>query len=171
MSVAKLAGRIVLVSALTMTLVPILGASPAFACSCRGGSDQEHYQRAEVVFKGTLRKTTPPKPRPDGLRSSTDPAVYEFLPSRVYKGEGASPTRVSSAVSGANCGLEISGRGPFLVFAGMSDKRTRAETGGAPLRASLCGGTRELGAKEKVPFGPGRRVEPAQTTVAGPGPR
>ncbi|WP_164700703.1 hypothetical protein [Modestobacter sp. KNN46-3] len=40
---------------------------------------------------------------------------------------------VVSAASGASCGIELSGDGPFLVFAGGQD--------GGPHRAGLCGGT------------------------------
>ena len=43
-----------------------------------------------------------------------------------------------------------------------AEERIRDGTGAPTLAAGLCGGTRELGAKEKVPFGPGRAVKPTK---------
>jgi len=54
----------------------------------------------------------------------------------VQKGSAAPSQAVLSAASGASCGLELAGDGPFLVFA------TRDDDG--VLRADLCGGTAEL---------------------------
>ncbi len=157
MAVAKLAVRAVLVSALSVTLVPVLGANPAFACSCAQAPDNEHFERADVVFKGTIRTTTPPTAEQQQRGGSAAPVTYEFLPTRAYKGTVTSPVLVSSASSGASCGVEMSGEGPFLVFARKVEKNT-VRTSDAGLQASLCGGTHELGPKEKVPFGPGRAV-------------
>lgn len=158
MTAAGLAGRAVLVSALAVTLVPLLGADPAMACSCAMATDAEHYRSADVVFKGTLTRTIPPKPRPDGMQSSMDPEIFVFAASRAYKGTITNPVRVSTPVSGASCGLEISGKGPFLVFANR-------DTRDKQLHANLCGGTRKLGAKEKVPFGKGTAVKPAKSST------
>ncbi|MGQ0464847.1 MAG: hypothetical protein ACT4QG_05965 [Sporichthyaceae bacterium] len=155
MPATRLVARAVLVSALTVTLVPVLGASPAFACSCAGYSedsqakrDKRYLEDADVVFKGTLLKVTPPKPRKGGVSYSADPATYEFEVGRVHKGIAYERTNVSSAQSGASCGIELSGPGPFLVFANRGQ--------GGTLQANLCGGTRELGPKENVALGPGR---------------
>ncbi|MGQ0844662.1 MAG: hypothetical protein ACT4QF_11050 [Sporichthyaceae bacterium] len=162
MSAAGLAGRATLVAALAATLVPVLGAGPAMACSCAGGSDRENYERADVVFKATLRRTIAPTAEQSRRFGTAAQEIFEFAPSRVYKGEVDSPQRVSTAESGATCGLEISGEGPFLVFAYRKPFPGEREADGpnSPnLRAGLCGGTRELGPKEKVPFGPGTPVK------------
>ncbi len=76
------------------------------------------------------------------------------------------PQRVSTSSSSASCGLSLSGQGPFLVFAYKRSAEDRKQDGaGAPrLSASSCGGSREVGAKEKLPFGPGRPVKPAKQT-------
>jgi hypothetical protein len=52
---------------------------------------------------------------------------------RVYKGQATSTQVVTTHSSGASCGLEISGPGPFLVFADQEQ---------SGLTANLCGGTR-----------------------------
>ena len=95
MSPAKLAGRAVLVSALTITLVPVLGASPAFACSCAMATDKQHYKSADVVFKGTLRKTTPPKARPDGSSSSMGRHGLRVPRQPRLQGQGHQPVSAS----------------------------------------------------------------------------
>lgn len=162
----RAAARAMLVSALTVALVPVLGANPAFACSCAAATDKEHFRNADVVFKGKLAKVTPPPARKDGLHSSADPATYEFQATRVYKGEVVNPLRLTSAVSGASCGLELSGQGPFLVFANERDpKYDRPNKGEPRLTANLCGGTRVLEPNEKVPFGPGKPAKFKTTHV------
>jgi hypothetical protein len=52
------AARAGLVGGLALALVPIVGISPAQACSCLAATDAEHYKNADVVFKGTLPKKT-----------------------------------------------------------------------------------------------------------------
>lgn len=152
--------RAVIVSAMTVTLVPVLGASPAFACKCAVSSDKVQYDRADVVFKAKLRKATPPTSDSEA-QYGNGTRVYEFTPTRVYKGKVASPQRVSTATSSATCGVYLDGQGPFLVYAYKRDAADRKQDGrNAPkLGISSCGGTREVGAKEKLPFGPGKPVK------------
>lgn len=173
MSFGSLVGRTVLVSAVAVALVPVLGAGPAFACSCDAGTDREHYARADVVFEGTLRGTRQPTQEQLDRFGSGAPEVFEFLPSRAYKGTVASPQRIYTAVDGETCGLEIEGPGPFLVFASKPTGEAREMRGPdtPELHASLCGGTRELKANEKVPFGAGRAVKSAPPAPAAPEPR
>lgn len=111
MSATGLAGRAVLVSALTVTLVPVLGASPAFACKCVVSSDQQNYDRSDVVFKAKLRKVTPPTREEDQMPGpgSSGSRVFEFVPSRAYKGKVSTPQRVSTPLSSATCGVQLSG--------------------------------------------------------------
>ena len=68
------------------------------------------------------------------VHSSGDPAVHVFAVDEVFKGDVHQQQGVVSADSGGSCGLELSGTGPFVVFA------TRAADG-TTLTADLCGGT------------------------------
>jgi hypothetical protein len=113
---------------------------PAGACSCAVGTDQQAFDRADAVFTATLTKMEDP----DSGRS-TAPRVYTFAVDDVLKGEVAPQQTVRSEQSGASCGLEIAGAGPFIVFAvasvhGSSD----IELGAGELYAGLCGGTRAI---------------------------
>ncbi len=93
-------------------------ASPAHACSCSAGSDDQHFEGAEAVFRGQLVSYTPPPPP---VMSSTDPAIWTFAVSEVYKGDVAPTQPVISSVDGASCGLEIPHQGEFFVFASRRD--------------------------------------------------
>ena len=97
-------------------------APPASACSCTGGTTADHALRAAAVFSGRLvdREVV------DGT------ALHVFAVDTVYAGEVSARQGVLSPASGASCGLELAGEGPFLVFAGREDDR---------LTADLCGGT------------------------------
>ena len=151
---------------LALAATPLVGLAPAYACSCLAGTDAEHLGHADVVFKGTVLKLVAP---PDhGVQSSFDPVTYVFDVSRAYKGRVADPQRVRTARSGASCGLGLSGKGPYLVFASAPP---RAKGTKAPknrvLEADLCGGTRPIGARENPAFGAGR---PVPSPAAAPAP-
>lgn len=122
-------------AALVVPVLMLVGASPAFACSCVPFTQQEYLDRADAVFAGTLVDRQEPPWGP--VRSSMDPATLTFQVSGVYKGKVYERQEVTTAQSGASCGLEIEGEGPFLVFANLSQT-------GDGLTAGLCGGTDEL---------------------------
>lgn len=133
------AGAVVLLAASALLA---LTAVPALACSCVGFTEEEAFARAEAVFTGTVVDYEPPPMRP--VSSSADPATWVFYVHDVHKGAVAEPRQaVTSAVSGASCGLEISEeQGTYKVFADGA--------GAAPgtLGATLCGGTYEVAAQE-----------------------
>jgi len=133
-----------------------VAAPPASACSCAGGSTAGHLQRADAVFTGTLLSREVHHPA-GGLASSADPAVHVFAVEAIHKGTAEAEQQVVSADSGASCGLELAGDGPFLVFA--------TDPAGAPegqLAADLCGGT--------APLTPALAAEVHDLTGAGPAP-
>lgn len=135
-------------AAMVLVMAPItllFGTGQALACSCAGESEAVHYERADTVFAGRLVHREEPPSAP--VMSSLDPATLTFEVSRVYKGEATDRQRVTTAQSGASCGLEIEGEGPFLVF---------AERDGAGLTASLCGGTRPLDEGSASAYGSGK---------------
>lgn len=167
-TLAPLAGRAVLVSALTVTLLPMLGASPASACSCAGhpgdqaAQDRRHFDKADVVFKGKfLRVEQAPLPSKNGSKPtavSSDYGTLVFQASRVYKGTVRNPQRLAGD---PGCGEDFPEQGPYLVFARKlsAKERTHPAFAGATYVLSGCGGTRPLEANEKVPFGPGKAVK------------
>ncbi len=135
----------------------LLVAPPASACSCVGGTTQEFLDRADAVFTGRLLSRDPE--RPDGPASA---ALHVFAVDTVLKGVVHERQGVVSPQSGASCGLELSGDGPFVVFATRS-----TDLGGTPFAvledgqyaAFLCGGT--------APLTPTSEAELAAATAGG----
>jgi hypothetical protein len=124
-------GRALLVVVLVGLGVAAGPADPAAACSCKVASTADHYASADVVFTGRLLERTVDEP----ITSSIDPARHVFAVDRAWKGDVPERATVLSAVSGASCGLELRGTGPFVVFAREKD---------AHLESGLCTGTAEL---------------------------
>ncbi|NEK59522.1 hypothetical protein GCU56_16820 [Geodermatophilus sabuli] len=125
-----------LLAACVLLLAGWVWAPAASACSCVGGTTAEHVERADVVFSGRLLSR-----EVAGGSSSSDPALHVFAVETVWKGTAASEQGVVSAASGASCGLELDGDGPFLVFA-----TTAPDLPTGQLAAGLCGGTARLAA-------------------------
>ncbi|MGR6966431.1 hypothetical protein ACU610_18390 [Geodermatophilus sp. URMC 61] len=111
-----------LLAALLLVLAGWVPASPASACSCAAGTTVDALASADAVFSGRLVS----REEDDGT------ALHVFAVDTVYVGEVSARQGVVSAASGASCGLELSGAGPFLVFATRQGDR---------LTADLCGGT------------------------------
>lgn len=124
-----------MVAAISAVTSMVVLAVPAYACSCAGFTEAKYFRHADVVFTGTLIDRQEPPWRP--VMSSMDPATLTFEVSWVHKGEAKRLQQVETAMSGASCGLEIEGNGPFLVFANQARND-------AMLTASLCGGTRAI---------------------------
>jgi hypothetical protein len=129
-------------AAVVLTVGPLAPAGPAAACSCAELTEQQAFDAAEVVFTGDLVEVrTPPR---SGVVSSSDPERFIFVVDRVYKGSAGREQSVVTAMEGASCGLEISGRGPFIVFARRDRPEGVADWVDDELSADLCGGTRVL---------------------------
>lgn len=127
---------------MVVALVLALFATPGrvAACSCAPLTDAEARGFADAVFVGTLAEViTPPGPS----YSSADPERFVFEVDGVYLGDVFARQSVVTARDGASCGLEISGPGPFLVFARTPDTSTGEALEGE-LTSSLCSGTRTL---------------------------
>jgi hypothetical protein len=113
----------------------------AAACSCMPVTDEGAIENSDAAFTGTLVDVVTPA---GDTYSSTDPERFVFEVDDVYKGDVFARQTVVTARDGASCGLEISGPGPFLVFA---RRGSDGLTGGAvegELYSSLCSGTRSL---------------------------
>jgi len=150
-----------------LAVAALFGAAPASACDCAGSTTKEYFDRADAVFIGSLLSR-----EVDGAGgSSTDAALHVFTVDSVFKGTAHREQGVVSPRSGASCGLELSGDGPFVVFATRS-----AHLGGGAFTeladgqyaASLCGGTApatsgleaELEALASLPADPGITNDP-----------
>jgi hypothetical protein len=149
----------VLVAALGVAWGP---ATPASACSCVPATTADHVANADVVFTGTLVSREVSHPSAP-VFSSTDPALHVFAVDAVFKGEAARRQGVVSAAEGASCGLELAGKGPFVVFA-TDDPALPA----GQYAASLCGGSGPLTAAVDADL---RGLGPAAApSAAAPGP-
>lgn len=130
--------RRVWVSLLVGCLLAVAGvvvATPASACSCMVRTAQQFFDGADVVFTGTLVSREVSHP-PGPIASSDDPALHVFAVETVFKGTAEERQGVVSADFSSSCGLELSGDGPFVVFATRS-----ADVADDQYAADLCGGS------------------------------
>ncbi len=156
----------------------LIAAPPASACSCVPQTTAQHLERADAVF--TARLVSREEFRGSVL-GGADAALHVFAVDTVVKGTAHREQGVLSPASGASCGLELVGDGPFVVFA----TRSADLGGGDPLptladgqyAALLCGGTgpatpgllAELDALAPAAATPAPLPGSAGTTPAGPG--
>lgn len=123
---APLRAVALLLAAVLLALTALWATSaPAYACSCRSASDDQHAANAEAIFTGTITD--------DRVDDGEQTRTLVFTVDRVFKGQATATQVVTTHSSAASCGLEISGPGPFLVFADQEQ---------SGLTANLCGGTR-----------------------------
>lgn len=157
-------GRVVLVTGVALGAMPILGANPAYACSCVQTDEQRQYDEATHVFKGTLAQAAPERTGEADQGAGT--VTYAFDVLDTYKGVVGDPQKVSTAAESAACGVDLDGTGPFLVFAyeaadppgaaaaAGDDPPADTPAAAAPvLSMSLCGGTRPIGLNDQPTFG------------------
>ena len=116
----------------------VLVAAPASACSCAAGTTADYFERADAVFTASLFSRDVDHPNWP-VASGDDPALYVFTTHVVFKGEVGEAQGVVSADSGASCGLELSGKGPFVVFANRDPELPEGR-----YRAGLCDGSAVL---------------------------
>lgn len=140
---------------------------PAAACTCIEMTDAEAFDQAPVVFTGELVEVRSLPPAE--LVSSGDPERFIFAVERVYKGTAFGRQSVVTRMDGASCGLEISGSGPFIVFADHDAENPVPEGVDGELYANLCGGSRALDAAG-VPatFGDGVAPDVGASPIGGP---
>jgi hypothetical protein len=127
------------------------GPAPAFACSCAAASDDQYAVNAAAIFTGTLVENQVDEP--------AQTRTLTFAVDRVFKGQVTATQVVTSQASGASCGVELSGPGPFLVF---------AQAGPTGLTADLCGGTRSGSAPVGLGVGDQPQPDPARPATGQP---
>jgi hypothetical protein len=142
-------GAVALLVAVMVGGLLVTTAGPAAACSCAiVRSEAERTARADTVFVGELigsRVDQSASPRETRSIPYPAPVVLTFKVSRVYKGAVRERQEiVTPGGGGASCGLELSGPGPFLVFAyDSAGDMYRLEPG--QYASNLCSGSRVLG--------------------------
>ncbi len=138
--------RLLLAFALAVGMAGATTAS-ALACTCAALTEEEAFAAADVVVLGVVVDSDDPFFGP--IMSSADPVRYTIAVERVFKGnEVGSQVEVSTARSGASCGLEMSIGQRWRLYA--------YRDGG--LQANLCGGSELLSpgsaSSNPVPAGP-----------------
>lgn len=141
-------GKAFLATGLVVALTPVLGADPAYACSCIGPVDDAQLQKgADVVFKGKLKSRTGVVDGPGSTGAET--VTYAFSVHRTYKGKVRVPQQVTTPNSSATCGVRLKVGATYLVYANRADpanksKAARQAADRKPLQIGLCGGTRRI---------------------------
>lgn len=132
----------------------VVHAEPAAACSCMAASDAAAFDGSAAVFTATSADRR--EPSRGRTWSSTDPVRIVFDVDRVYKGRVHATQSIVTAMSGASCGMELYGSGPYLVFAYQDPTDDGILDG--EFASSLCSGNRTVTAADPVPasFGVGR---------------
>lgn len=147
-TLTRTVGKAVLATGLVVGLTPVLGASPAYACSCVGGVEEDQLRKwADVVFKGKVTAKTGTVDSPGNTGAET--ITYTFKPTRTYKGKVRIPQKVSTSGSSASCGVRLSVGSTYLVYATKAEpegtsKAARRAADRKPLEVGLCSGTRKL---------------------------
>lgn len=142
---ALIAGVFVLIA---VGAVSVGSAPPAGACSCASPTDAEALAQADAAFTGSLVDEV--ADTEGAVFSSSDPERFVFEVETVFKGEVTSRQTVITPRGGESCGLEISGPGPYLVFA-FDDSELTSGADAGELYSHLCSGTRAL-AEGDVPI-------------------
>lgn len=178
MTIRRLVGAALTMPVLIGGLL-LVTARPAAACSCAVMSEAKKAAYADAIFAGTLIDRRIGQPS-GAATSSTHMAVWTFEVSRVYKGAVNRRQEIATAMSGASCGLELSGPGPFLVFARRpNDPVAKSWWGDRQLDpgqyvSHLCLGSRALsdGGEPTVdgppPSSPAPAPSPAPASSPGP---
>lgn len=110
--------------------------APAAACSCAVSNVKEQAEVVDIVAEGTVTSA-------DRVLqgSSTDPVLYQFTPTKVWKGEVTGPLEFTSAADSASCGIEAVEPGTTIMLFARRD--------GSTWSTNLCDGTGAV-TEEKV---------------------
>lgn len=135
----------------------------AAACSCVSFTDETALGNADAAFSGALVEIITPAGDTD---SSTDPERFVFDVDEVFKGAVFARQSVVTARGGASCGLEISGPGPFIVFARTEPDDVTSGAVDGELYSSLCSGTRAVaGGALPASFGAASSPSPGASAI------
>ena len=145
-------------------VVVVTGGGRVLACSCAELTDRQAFESADTVFTGALLGTELGSDA-GPVYSTGDPERFFFDVDKVFKGDATSRQTILTARDGASCGLEIGGRGPFVVFAYRQGDDIVGGAVDGELHSDLCSGTRAVSAGDlPASFGEGRSPEPSKST-------
>ena len=86
----------------------VVGAGPAFGCSCQAGVPvEESLSESDAAFVGVLTGRDDPLAQGDVISSGRS-VVNHFQVERSVKGDIGERVAVEAAAGGASCGLELS---------------------------------------------------------------
>jgi hypothetical protein len=109
------------------SLLAIVQATAAYACSCLPRTPQQYFESAQSVFAGRAI---------DIIQRNPDSEVRViFEVSRIWKGQKRPQIVVMTSNSSASCGYSFQKTEQYLVYA--SRQKSQLETG-------LCSGTKPL---------------------------
>jgi hypothetical protein len=157
--------KFVALVAVAMAAVMFGASEPAAACSCGMFTDEQALASADAAFTGTLVDVITP---PGDTYSSSDPERFVFEVDDVFKGTVFARQSIVTARDGASCGLEISGPGPYVVFASEEDDLVGGAVDGE-LYSNLCAGTRSLDGGVPASFEAASPPLPGASAVGGGG--
>ena len=123
--------------AVTVGVVALGNGQSAAACECAVIPDDQRIANADAIFTGRLIDVITPS-------EMADPARFVFAVDEVFKGDVFAQQSIVTASSGASCGLEISGPGPFVVFARAESDGITAGAVKGEFYSGLCSGTGPL---------------------------
>jgi hypothetical protein len=117
----------------------VLAPGPACACSCVATTPAQAFARADAVFVGRVVDRASKDRFP---WERTGVAVWTFEVERIYKGEVQRRQEIVTMDSGASCGLELDGSGPFVIYATHDSSYIDPERD--QYAAGLCDGSQPL---------------------------
>lgn len=152
------------------TVIVVGATTSAWACSCIVQTQQEQFERADVVFTGTVVERD--DPHSGSIVSSGDPIDYTVDVDGIQKGTVGDPAVVRSARDGATCGFSFTVGRRYQIFAQRFEGRWTT---------NLCSGTQDLGqgaivsaspkpSVHRSPTVPPATVTPSPTMTASPSP-
>lgn len=115
--------RVVVALGFALLGLVVVGQTPAYACSCAESTVKESVKRADAVFVGTVLERSQDQGR----------VTYKVRGKTAYKGDVAYSVEVSTASSGAACGLDNLKVDEDYLFFGTGQ--------GGEFRSGLCSGT------------------------------
>lgn len=161
---------IVAALAAVSTVIVVGATSSAWACSCIVQTEQDQFERAEVVFTGTVVE------RDDSnsgqTMSSGDPVDYTVDVDATQKGSVGDPAVVRTARDDATCGFSFTVGRRYQIFAQRFEGHWTT---------NICSGTHDLGqgaivtaspkpSVHRSPTVPPATVTPSPAVTASPSP-
>ena len=109
------------------SLLVILQAASAYACSCLPRTPQQSFASAQAVFAGRVIDV--------GQQNPASEVRVRFEVSRIWKGQKRPRIVVMTSSSSASCGYSFQVGENYLIYASLQESQ---------LQTGLCSGTKPL---------------------------